>query len=54
MLGISGYAKALENRYGFTIDGKINEKMKKKHFSDETREVWEAHMDREELLNKYL
>lgn len=46
--------EALEKRYGFTIDGKISEEFKKAHFADEKREVWGAHIDREEFLKRYL
>jgi len=50
---VAQYPEVLEKRYGFIVDGKISEEMKSRHFADEKREVWEAHMDREDFLNKY-
>lgn len=47
-------AEALERRYGFTIDGEIDEKMRKEHFAYEKRKVWGMHIDREEFLRRYL
>jgi hypothetical protein len=38
---------------GFTILGPIDEEMKKKHFSEETRPIDHAIISRDELLKKY-
>jgi hypothetical protein len=44
----------LPERYGFTIDGQIDEITREKYFADEKRKVWRAHMDRDEFLKRYL
>jgi len=44
----------LLERFGFTVEGIIDEKMKAEHFSDEKRPVAYAHISREELLKNIL
>ncbi|KKR21387.1 MAG: hypothetical protein UT48_C0009G0019 [Parcubacteria group bacterium GW2011_GWE2_39_37] len=39
--------------FGFTVDGKIDETTRQRHFAGEKREVWAAHMTREDFLNRY-
>ena len=41
-------------RLGFTTGGKINNKMRQKHFRYDKREIHKANISREEFLNKYL
>lgn len=40
-------------RLGFTIEGPINEEMKKEHFADETKDVSRCYMSKEELIRLY-
>jgi len=39
---------------GFTIDGLVDEEMRQRHFSTETRPVVASHIDREDFLQRYL
>lgn len=43
----------LMERLGFTIDGPISEEERATHFSEESRPVAAAHMDREDFLARY-
>jgi len=40
-------------KLGFTIDGEIPEDMKERHFQNETRPVFNAHITRDEFIDKY-
>ena len=41
-------------KLGFTLDGEISEEVRAKHFPGEKMEIHEAHMSREDFLDKYL
>lgn len=49
---VTEHPKLLE-RFGFIVEGEIDEETKKKYFSDETRVVSRAYMTREDFLRKY-
>jgi len=40
-------------KLGFTIDGEIPKEMKDEHFENETRPVFNAHITRDEFIDKY-
>ncbi len=50
---VAEYPMVLE-RFGFEVDGEISADLKNKYFSEEKRPIWEAHMDRDEFVNRYL
>jgi hypothetical protein len=49
---VAQYPKIIE-RFGFTLDGEINEEIREKHFENEQRKIWMAHMTREDFLHRY-
>ncbi|HBE89976.1 MAG: hypothetical protein A3E37_01955 [Candidatus Andersenbacteria bacterium RIFCSPHIGHO2_12_FULL_46_9] len=40
-------------RYGFEIDGPIDDETRQRHFRYENREVWSAHVDKDEFLRRF-
>jgi hypothetical protein len=50
---VGEYPKIIE-RFGFTLDGEIDKELREKHFKNEKRKVWMAHMNRDEFIKRYL
>jgi len=50
---IAKHPKLIE-RFGFVIDGEINEEIRKEHFSGDKSKISQAHMLRNDFLEKYL
>lgn len=50
---VAEHPRIVEKLMGFTIDGSISDETREKYFKYDTREIHEAHMTREDFLNKH-
>ena len=50
---VAEHPRIVEKIMGFTIDGPISDETREKYFKYDTREIYGAHMTREDFLNKH-